>query len=172
MAYVGGLRARLIKDSLYDMINDSLRSVGWFDGGRHHKEVTVINEPIPESEEAEPNKVAVSMEGVTQIGLEMGSDYSEHPWICFIDIYAENEALGIHLGTDVRDIIAGRFSSIGRDRPILDVYDLSQATPPHIFTVHIEDIEMERNRNNRKHWQKYWWTIAFNLIDDYDDEDD
>jgi len=61
MSPVGGFRARLIKDNLYNTINDGLAALGWFDSGRAHKAVEFVPEPIDQLTEILPNKVGITI---------------------------------------------------------------------------------------------------------------
>ena len=172
MAYVGGLRARLIKDNFSNLVEDNLTSLGWFDSNRQHLPVQFITRHIEEDEEIQPNIVSVVEEDVISRPEELGSNFSSHTWTYFVDIYAENHSLGLHLATDVRDILEGRFNSIGRDRDTFVVYDLSQATPSELFVCEIEGVQMDRVRGFNKPYQKYWWTVGCAVLDEYADEDD
>ena len=42
--YVGGLRVRLIRDNILAMLEQGLTDLGWFDEGRKHKPVTLIED--------------------------------------------------------------------------------------------------------------------------------
>lgn len=172
MAYVGGLRARLISDNLYYMLDDVLRDLGWYDPDARHMPVTLLPEPLEQDEEAQPNLVAISEELMTENDLEMGSDYTEKQWDYVIDVYGENAALTKQLATDIYDALRGKFPSIGRTQPNLVCYDLTQATPPEIFTCALENFGLDRSRTYVKSYQRYWWMIFVTVTDDYIDEDD
>ena len=170
MSPVGGFRARLIKDNLFNTVNDGLEALGWFDSGRSHAAVTVVSEPIDQLTEILPNKVGISMESVSEEELEMGSTLADHRWLVFVDIMGETADLSLNLATDVKDILRGRIASIGRTSATVDVLDLSLATPVSLFVVHIDNLEMERDRSNQPH-RRFWWTIAFDVEDTYTGED-
>ena len=166
MSIAGGLRARLIKDNLYNTIYDGLEDLGWFGSGRSHAAVTVVPEPIDQLTEILPNKVGIAMENVTEQEIELGSTLAEHTWVVFVDVMAESADLGLELSTDIRDILRGRIASIGRDAPVVNILNLADATPSTLFTVQILNLEMERDRSNQPH-RKYWWTIGFDVEDSY-----
>lgn len=172
MAYVGGLRARLIKDNFSNLVEGHLSSLGWFDSGRQHKDVQFITKHIDEDEEILPNVVSVVEEDVVSRPAELGSSFASHVWTYFVDIYAENHSVGLHLATDIKDILEGRFNSIGNDRDTFIVYDLTQATPSELFVCDIEGVQMDRVRIFNKPYQKHWWTIGCAIIDEYANEDD
>lgn len=177
MAYVGGLRARLISDNLYNLLKDSLEDLGWMDAGRQHAPVRVEPEPLEADEEAKPNVVTLSEEFMSEVDSEMGhhpgrAQKTEKSWDYVIDIYGENQAIAKQLAADIYDVISGKFTSLGRTEPILVVYDLSQATPSEIFTCQIEDFSMDKARNYVKSYQRFWWSVFFTVVDEYTDEDD
>jgi hypothetical protein len=173
MAIVGGLRHRLIFDSIYNMINDSLTSLGWFDAGREHLPIRFVSEPIDPDEEVDYNTLALSADNTSGSEWELGSNYSEHTRDYYVDFYAEGHALGEHLIYDVRDVIEGRMPSIGRTYPGTAVYDYrTQPAPPQICTVEFDFIFVDRANQFVKPWQRHWWSISFRVIDYYGDEND
>lgn len=175
MAIVGGLRQRLIFDSIYNMVNDSLTSLGWFDAGRAHEDVTFLSEPVQEDQEVKVNTVVLTAEDIGEIDIEVGSNYAEHPRTYYLDVYAEGYSVGEHLAYDIRDIIGGRMPSISRDYPGARIYDYTQSTPPQIAFVEFEFIQVDRSLRSGqfiKPWEKYWWSIAFQVVDTYGDEND
>jgi hypothetical protein len=169
---VGGLRARLIKDNVVNMIEDSLNSLGWFDANRSNMSLIVVDESVEESEEVKPNIISVTEEDVYDFDLELGSNLAEFNWQYYVDIYAEDTAVGLHLATDVRDILQGRFStSTGRDRTSVPVYDLRMATPELLFYVDIDGVFLSRSRVSYKPHHKFWWVVGFSVVDEYGSED-
>jgi len=169
MSPVGGLRARLIKDNLFNLIDDSLIAIGWMASGRQHATVTVVPEPLDNLTEITPNKIGIDFRTVSEYEVEMGSNMADSTWLVFVDVMAESYDIGLHLATDVKDILTGRFDSIGRTSPTLTVLDLTQATPTAFTTCHISEFEMDKDEGNAEH-KRYWWTCAFNLEDTYTDE--
>ena len=170
--YVGGLRARLIKDNFFNYIHDCLDNLNWLDENRQHLPVTVRATPVEDNEEINRNIVSVVEEDLFSVPQELGSKFNEHIWTFFIDIYAESHAVGLHLATDIRDILQGRMPSVGAITDNFTVYDLSQSTPTELFKCEIEDVTMDRNRSYTKPFRKYWWIIGCNVLDYYGDEDD
>lgn len=172
MAYVGGLRARLVKDSLYEMINDSLDALGWFDSGRRHAPINFVNEDMANDLEVPLNTLALSDSDITTSQIEMGSTLSEHTWAYYVDFFGESDTLSIHMAHDIKDILEGRMPSIGRTGPKFTVYDYTQATPPDLFTCMIQGVAMDRAQTYSKPWQKYWRSVSFVVVDEYADEYD
>lgn len=173
MAIVGGLRTRLIFDSIYNMINDSLTSLGWFGAGREHLPIQFLAEPVDEENEIALNTLALFAEDGSSLDIELGSNYATHNRNYYLDFYAENHALGEHLIYDVRDIIEGRMPSIGRIAPVASVYDYRVTpTPPEIFVVEFDFVQIDRAHDFIKPWQKHWWSCSFVMQDEYGDEND
>lgn len=168
---VGGVRDRLIHDSIYHMIEDSLRDLGWFDSGRRHRPVIVVPEPVDEETQLQPNIISISDEASMLDEVEMGSNLTEYRWEYWIDVYGESLAIAKHLTGDIRAILEGKFNSIGRTSPTVTVYDWSLATPMEVFTCQIENVDFDRSRFYTKPFQKYWYMIRFEVVDIYGDED-
>ncbi len=170
MTYVGGLRDRLIKESVYTLIYDGLDELNWFDTDREHELVQMIPRPLDWDEEAKPNLIALSEEDIDESELELGSNFSEFSWDFYVDIYAEDGSIGMHLAGDIRHILSGRFTSITSVGPVVPVIDYTQAsaTPIELFNVNIEDVAMSRVRRDApKAYQRYWWVIYFRVVDEY-----
>lgn len=167
---VGGLRARLIKDSIFNCINDSLDALGWFDPGRQHAPINFTANVTPNDVEIPLNTLALADESMHNTDLELGSNFVESRWLFYVDFYAENDTLGKDLINDVRDILGGRMSTIGRRDASVHVYDYRQATPAQIFTVAIEDLFVDRAHDFPKVYQKHWYACRFNVVDAYGDE--
>lgn len=171
MGYVGGLRQRLIRDSLWHMLSDAIEDLGWLDSGRGHQPVDLRAYAVPLDEEIQLNTLALSDELLVESDDELGSVFAEHRWTFYVDFYAENEAIGTHMIHDVRSVVGGRMASIGRGDPSFVVYDYTQATPPELFTCEIEDVRVDRARDFPKPWQRYWFVCRFDVVDHYANED-
>ena len=171
---VGGRRARLIKNSVYTLIQEGMDELGWFDTGRQHKPVKLIPERKEWNDEILPNLVTVTEEDIDEHSMELGSNLTEFWWEMMVDVYAENSAVGLDLATDIRDLLSGRFTTVSSVGPNIDVYDLANlgATPVPLFTVEIENVSMGRVRRDApKPYQKYWWVVFFRVVDAYADEE-
>lgn len=170
MTIVGGLRARLIKDSFFYMLEGRLTALGWFDSGRQHLPVNMLAMPRNWDQPIEFNTLAVSAEDVNDTESEMGSNLAEDRWTVYVDFFAEDDSVGADLANDVRDILRGKMPSIGASRAVLDVYDYRQATPPVIAYVDIENVLLDRARNFPRPWQQHWYAIRCDLVDEYYDD--
>lgn len=167
---VGGLRARLIRESLYQMIHDSLAGLGWFDSGRQHSPVTFNADPIND-----PNKIALNTSALvdfdtTDVPAEMGTLMEETTWRFYVDMYAESEALGLHFARDVKDLLQGRMASIGRTRPDFAAYDYRQATPPVFCYCEILDVRVDRPPTMAHLKDRFWYMVRFDVFDSYTNE--
>jgi len=167
---VGGLRARLIRDSVFHVVDDALRALGWYDEVAGRAPVTLRPTPYPLDEQVPPNTVALSDETDDATEMELGSDLSEFTWGMFADVYGENDAVALHLAGDVADALAGRMPSIGRGRPVVDVYNYTLATPVVIFTVEVIDVRKDRAHGFPQPWLRFWRSVSFRVVDAYEDE--
>lgn len=170
--YVGGLRARLIHDSLFYMLRDGLRALGWLTAGPSHAPITFLAEPTQADQEVPINTVALADDDSRGEDLELGSNYAEQRWTFFVDFYAENDPIGLHLIRDVKDLLEGRMPSIGRTRPVVYVYDWTLATPAVIFACEIENVSTARAHDWPQAWLKHWHSCTFTVVDAYANESD
>lgn len=170
--YAGGMRFRLIQDNFENMVRGALDTLGWFDAGRSHKPVTLISQAVDPHSQIVPNLVGIAAEDMSSLELELGSNFEELRWYYYIDIFAEDGAVGLHLTGDIQDILKGKMASAGRSRPSFDVYDLSMTTPTRLFWCEIENVQFQRQRNFQQAQGQYWWTIAAEVVDAYYDEGD
>lgn len=169
---VGGLRARLLKDSLYNMINDAMAAIGWFDTGRQHMSVTFRTSPVDDNEEIVFNTIALTDGDIDDIDIELGSLLAEHRWTFYVDCYAENNSLGLQISHDVKAILEGRMPSVGRDNPSFSIYDYRTATPTQFGVAEIENVMVDRAQNFPQPFKRYWYSVALSVIDTYGSEDD
>jgi hypothetical protein len=164
----GGLRARLINDSVHELVRWTLVSRGWFDAGRRHAPVTLVYEAQKWDEPIEVNTVAIVGGDVTDDELELGSNLTEDRWIYYVDFFAENEAVGLDLITDLKESFRGKLPTIGRTSPRLPVYDFRQATPPVVFYCDLENVLIDRARDFPKPWLRWWYTVRVDVVDEND----
>lgn len=168
---VGGLRTRLITMSLQGMLRTSLDDLGWFDPARQHQDINFVVRPAEWEDKVDFNSIAVTCEDSSDREAEIGSNLTEDTWVFSVDIYAEDDAVGIHLINDIKDILRGKMPSIGRTGPVLSVLDYAAATPTQIFQCDIENVVVDRARGFTKAWQQHWWAVRCDVIDTYGDED-
>lgn len=172
MTVAGGLRARLIRDSVYRMVYDSLEALGWFDAGRQHQAINFTGTETDQHAEIPMNTLALVDEDQSGLDLELGSQLAEFSWTFYLDFYAEDDVIGKHLIYDVRDIIEGRLTAIGRSRPNCVVLDYTLATPTEIFTVDFENVVVDRAHDFPKPWQRHWYACRFTVVDTYTSDAD
>lgn len=184
ISYGGGVRARFIYDSIWDIINNGLRALGWYnptiynsDGSlnpsapsnaRKHHPVNFVPEQLNWDQEIQINTLAFVPENVTDKEWELGSLMTEDRWIYYLDFFAENEAISIQLTGDIRDILRGKLSSIGRGYgPLVDICDLAQPGHYKIGYVQIENVTVDRVPTYTQRWQRYMRTVRFEACDYY-----
>jgi hypothetical protein len=165
--YVGGLRERLIADSVYHLVRDCLTDLGWFDTGRPHKALSMRTTAVANDEEVDLNTLVVNETDTTDNEAEMGSNLGEVRTTFYIDFYAEKESLGKHVIHDIRDILKGRMPAIDRTNSNLPVYDWYMATPALIFGCDLDDVVVSQARDFPKPYQKHWWACRFDVVDYY-----
>lgn len=172
MIYVGGLRARLIRDSVWHTLDDALRALGWYETVASRSAVRLTPEPLAQNTVVPFNTLALGDEDNSPEPAEMGSLLTEWSWDMHVDIYAENDDLSLHLAGDVAAIMGGRLPSIGRSAPVVDVYDYTLATPTRVFGVDIESVSTDKARDFPQAWLRFWRTCSFVVVDTYGSEDD
>jgi hypothetical protein len=172
MIPTGGLRERLIGESVHQYLRACLTELGWLTSDRTRRDVHYLGRPAADGENIELNTLAVFSERVRDTELEMGSGLTENAWQWYADIYAGDEALGVHLSGDVRDILRGKMPSVGAGRPVIPVLDFTMATPVPIFSVQIENVTRDRAPSFTHAWQQFWFMVPFDVVDDYDTEVD
>jgi len=171
MTIVGGLRSRLIYDSIRIEIERALGQIGWFDAGRQHLPINFVALPIDDSQEIPLSTlVLVGGNAVDPEPLELGTDYAEHKRVYYLDFYAENQSVGEHLIFDCKGILEGRMPSISRGSPTIQIYDYTQATPPVMATVEIDNVEVDKGHVFNYPYQKYWYSCMFEVTDVYGNE--
>lgn len=151
-----GENLRFINDSLFNLIDAHIDSLGWNDSGRFNKPVTVEPNEIEPEETLEPNIVGLSAEDILHDDVELGSNMTDQTITFAIDILAESKPVGLHLVGDLSAYIQSLYN--------FPVYDLSLATPTISFYCDIEGVVVERNRFYENKHGKYWWVISFHVV--------
>lgn len=162
---VGGLRSRLLKDSLFNHVEGYMRALGWFDAGRQHLPFSMAPEAVDSEEKIPFNTLAISDADMQSTDWEMGSLMSEERWTFYFDFYGENDAVGLHVIQDVKAILEGRFASLGQRGPSFPVYDYQQATPPIIAFSEVENVDVSKAQDFPKPWQRHWYAVRFDVLD-------
>lgn len=176
MTIEGGYRDRLIMISTKEMLKDALEALGWFDTNRRHEPINWLDFPVGQNEEVPYNSIVVNFEDNDASEAELGSSAAEIVHTGYVDFYAEppppegmgGEALGRHMIGDVWAILCGQMPSIGRDVPIIDVFDSGLATPARVFSVYVDVNRTRTSRVQRAHqpWERWWYTCVFELTEE------
>lgn len=173
----GGLRTRLVVDSTRLTIIAGLTALGWFDGTiydtppgpRRHRPLRYMPRPLSWDNPINANALAISSQDMYDEPLGLGGEV-EDTIEMYIDVFAESDPLGWQLAMDIRDILLGKFPELGRIAPLIDVYDLRQATPAPFTQVEVTAVEVDRAQGQAREWQAHWFMIRADLLDDYSDE--
>lgn len=168
---VGGLRARLVKESLFRMLYEALEDLNWFDPSNPASPIEFHSRMLNREERIEFNTAALTDENETGEEIELGSGLTESKWTFYVDFFAENDAIGLHFIQDVKAILEGRMTVINRFDSTFDVYDYRQATPPILFTCQIEDVGVDRAHGFLKPWLEHWYAVQFVVVDVYNRDD-
>lgn len=164
----GGIRDRLIRDAAAVLLHDSLALLGWFQSDNRWK-LNWVDKPVGLDQEVPMGTMALSAENVgIDDEIELGSSLAEDRHIFYVDLYGHDEESAKQAIGDVRDILRGKYPSIGCEFPILDVYDTTQSpTPPDpAFQMLIENVGDDRVRDTTKPWQQFWFMCKFDLVED------
>lgn len=173
----GGLRTRLIVDSVRVAIIAALGDLGWFDptvhdnppGARQHAPLRYMPKPLRWDEMVEPNAIAISSEDTLSLDAGLGGEVEDNIRM-YADIFAQGDEFGMQLAQDIRDLAIGKMPDIGRDSPHFDVYDLRLATPTVITHVDVEQPIIDRASSESREWRNRWFMVRFDLVDEYHDE--
>lgn len=151
----GGLRDRMVLQSVYKNIEADLTAKGWFDLGRQHGALKIVDEFPSDTDEVDLNTMSISMGDVRSRPLELGSKAEILYVPIFVDFFAESDGLGRHVIGDV----AAHVQDVGR----FAVYDYTQVAPTEEFHVFLIPDSLERTKPTRavNSWQKHWYTCAF-----------
>jgi hypothetical protein len=163
---VGGLRARLLRDSCILALETGLDELGWFDNGRRHRSITFAKEPLRYDEPVEPNLIGLSLGDLSETDIEVGSSLVTASWALAVDVFAEDESLGQHLWGDIRDLLRGRLAS--RVRSTVPIMDLRQATPSQVGYAEVVDVIATRQwAMVEAPWQRTWFRVEATVEDTY-----
>jgi hypothetical protein len=145
----------MILESIAQDIKADLQAKGWFDLGRQHGPITVVDEYPDDNAEVELNTLAISQGDVGVRPTELGSKAETIFIPIFCDFFAESDGLGRHLIGD----IAAHVNDVGT----FVVYDYQEVVPTAEFNVHYVSDSLERTKPQRavNAWQKHWYVCAF-----------
>lgn len=160
MPLEGGKRDRMILESVLRQVKADLAVRGWFDAGRRHAPINVIDaypgEDVVDPKDEPPlNTLAFSYGDSFQRMLEMGSNAETHTFPIYMDFYGESDAVTRHI---VGDIYA--FLNLN---PLLSVFDYDLATPTEDFKLEVveETVTKTFPTNVTNVWQKHWGIVSF-----------
>lgn len=173
----GGLRSRLILDSVRFAIITTLQEFGWFDstvhdtppGNRRHQPFRYMSRPVDWSETIQPNAIAISPEDTGDEPSGFGGEVEDSSEI-YVDLFAQDDSLGWQVAFDIRDSLLGKINSAAG--PQIDIYDFRQATPAPFTTVDVDLIEVDRSQGEARTWQRHWFMLHLVILDEYHDEHD
>jgi hypothetical protein len=173
----GGLRSRLVLDSVRFAVLSTLQQLGWFDptvhdtppGIRQHRPFRYIPRPVEWTEAIEPNAIAISSDTISDDDLAFGGEV-EDALDLYVDLFVEDDQVGWHTCYDIRDSILGKSPELGNLGPQIDVYDFRQPTPAPFTVVDLEEIRVDRSQGDAREWQRHWFMVRITVLDDYNDE--
>lgn len=166
MVLRGGLRDRMVFHSVMEDLRAELQAQGWLDatvydtipGSRQHRPITIVDEYPEDDTEVDLNTIAFSWGNAEGQDMELGSKQEVHYQAIFVDVFAENDAIGRHLIGDLYAYI--------RENMQFDVYDYSVATPTLEFVAEVEEVDRRKPTRVVNAWQKHWYTLAFTVTDE------
>lgn len=140
-------------------IESHLQSLGWFDTGRQHEPLKILDEYPDDKDEVDVNSMAFSMGDSSSVPTELGSQAETVLIPIFVDFFAENDGLGRHVIGDIYQHV--------QTTKTFDVYDYDQATPTVDFMVAVREEVTEIRKAERavNPWQRHWYVCAF-LVED------
>ncbi len=159
-ALSGGTRYRMTLESVARDIETYLGTLGWFDGGRQHAPIVVIDEFPDDKDEVASNTLAFSMGDSFTRTTELGSQAEQLSIPMFADFFAENDGVGRHLTGDIYQHV--------QTTKVFAVLDYDQATPSAEFNVAVVEEASEVRKPERavNPWQRHWFVCAFIVEDE------
>jgi hypothetical protein len=168
----GGLRARYLHDSLTHLVRTGLEEQGWFDPGRSHSPIRVLSQPTPWNQPVEHNTLMVSASGRDGRYVEVGSTLTTDTIAVSVDFFAAGDSIGLHVISDVRDILRGRIGT-GSNLGAFPLYDFNQATPPVIGHAMVANVTTARLPTRLgQEFTRHWYSAEVSLEDTYYDSED
>lgn len=159
MALTGGLRDRMIIESVGNAVVAELTALGWFDSGRYHSPISVVDEFPDITSAVQPNTLAISSATSRGELVELGSNAQDHLITMYFDFFGESDAVARHLVGDIFEYVwkAGQFA----------VYDYRQATPSLEFYVSLEEETLDHREpdNPNNSWETHWRICSFVIRD-------
>lgn len=171
----GGLRTRLIHESLLALARAILEGQGWFDAGRAHEPINIVPEAVPAHVTVPPNTLSIFFDTIDDDESECGSSATDDRYAVVIDFYAQpdvegrpsiGEAVGTDVIGDIRAGLLGQLPDLGRTVPIVEVLDYRNPTPDYLFYVTVEHMRRDRAHDFREAWRRFWFSLSFDLVDE------
>lgn len=165
---VGGLRSRLLHDSLVEVLKVGLTALGWFDSGRSHYPLSVLQGPHHWDIPVTYNTLVITNQGrETDDEVELGSHLSTDSVMFTVDLYAQSDALGIELTNDMRDILRGRLTG-ANSAGLFPILDFRQPTPAPIGYATIATASVQRSIVQvPEEWARHVFTLSVIAEDTY-----
>jgi len=164
----GGIRARLLRDSFHAIVDQALNTLGWLDPARAHRPINLIQKPEHWDVPVVPTTVTTEFTSSEVAEWEVGSALTSDLHVAYVEIYAENDSLGLHLSNDVRDWLRGRLQ-VGLAGVTFPIFDYRQgSTPPVVGYMDIDDISALRNAAvSSDLWMRHWFRVRCEIRDTY-----
>lgn len=164
---VGGLRARLLHDSLSALLKSGLEGLGWLDPGRQHQPLQFLHGPHTWDVPVNFNAVVITSEALDTEWVELGSDLVTDTAYFTVDFYAESDSLGVHVSNDMRDLLRGRLPG-GAEREMVPILDFRQPTPTPIGYAYVLDVGVDRTTDQvPEQWRRHVFSLGVTLHDTY-----
>lgn len=164
----GGLRERLLFDSVVHHVVQGLTCLGWFDTDRQHRPIVVDHDVAPYQKQVALNTLALVDETNTVYDDELGSNAVVNTRSLYWDFYAENDVVGRHLIGDIRDILGGHRHELGPDYRGPEVPLVDFSTGERFGTFEVEGLDTLRNFEDESvPYRRYWFTCRVSGVDTY-----
>lgn len=158
MPLTGGLRDRMLIESLGNHIQAELTTLGWFDSGREHRPISLRTGFPTDTDEVELNTIAFSVEDAAGDDTEMGTNAEVHATAFYVDMFMEDDSVGWHVSGDI-------YAFLKKNR-VLDIYDYSTTGDPVDFQVELLDVDRRKPPRATNPWQRHWFTVSC-IAEDY-----
>lgn len=164
----GGLRDRLIIDSMRRYVHDALETIGWFGPigptDARLDPIQWLTKRVPDEETIPPNAMLLSREDHDIEDLELGSNASTDTFEVWIDFWATEADLGEHVQGDIAAILRGQRPAAGCEDasfPVLDTDGLTE-----LFLVEISDVHTHHGRDPRTAADVLWYAVVCRVTDE------
>jgi len=171
----GGRFERLLEIALTELTVEILEGFGYvtfsqaeFEAGTiptvpsgKYEPVQVRMEAVDKGKVIEKNTMVCTVAGVRSDPLEIGSHLSTDRYESYVEIYGQDRSMCKQFRGDIVAGLRGTAPSIGRDRPVIEVYDLLAATPPLLTTAQILDVEADMKVVFDSPWEERVAQVSF-----------